>query len=133
MRLTLAQWDLLTKHAHPRDRAWCNDDVRELVVHALGLEAQLRHVAAREVRLTAALERARPLAIVEPIEPDRAHYLRMARKFVRMARDERDLPRTMSYETGDSIRERVDARVRNYLVMARQLRDKARRQTRRDE
>lgn len=41
MRLPLERWDMLTKHANPHDRAWRNGDVRELVVLAMDLHAQL--------------------------------------------------------------------------------------------
>jgi predicted nuclease with TOPRIM domain len=41
MRLPLENWDLLTKHANPHDRAWTNGDVRELVVLAMELRAEV--------------------------------------------------------------------------------------------
>jgi hypothetical protein len=45
MRLPLENWDLLTKHANPHDRAWTNGDVRELVVLAMELAAVVENVS----------------------------------------------------------------------------------------
>lgn len=56
----------------------------------------------------------------------REFCLQTARLCVRMARDEIELPRTISDSTRQAVRERVWLRVLDHLLLAERWRDRAR-------